>query len=174
MVTAEAALRVFVSAGTDHHHFDRLMGWVEDWARANPKSMVVVQHGASRAPEGCSHHGLLSSEEMAEEIRAADVVVVSAGPGAVMAARAGGRKPIAVPRRKGEAVDDHQLAFAALMARREMAFEATDSAAFAQLLDQAVGRPELFVCKPPSDRPPEAARTFGDLVDSMVHSGNTP
>ncbi|MGI9577131.1 MAG: hypothetical protein ACR2OH_02920 [Microthrixaceae bacterium] len=166
-------LRVFVSAGTDHHRFDRLMGWVERWARANPNQTVVVQHGASKAPAGCMHHDLLSAEEMAEEISAADVVVVSAGPGAVMAARSGGRKPIAAPRRKGEAVDDHQLAFASLMDQRQLAFEATDFRMLAALLDRAAIDPGAFACEPQAEEPPEAARTFGNLVDQLVAEGHS-
>ena len=44
-----AGLKVLVSVGTDHHVFDRLMGWVEEWVAQAPEgTSVVVQHGSSR------------------------------------------------------------------------------------------------------------------------------
>ncbi len=37
--------RVLVTVGTDHHRFDRLIGWVDRWAAAHPEARVLVQHG---------------------------------------------------------------------------------------------------------------------------------
>jgi UDP-N-acetylglucosamine transferase subunit ALG13 len=42
--------RVLVTVGTDHHRFDRLIGWVDRWAAAHPDAQVLVQHGTATAP----------------------------------------------------------------------------------------------------------------------------
>ena len=109
-------MRVFVTVGTDHHPFTRLLSWVDEWSAAHPKDEVVVQHGASpvRAATPGPHHELMEVEELRTQLARADVAVCSAGPGAVMDARAQGRFPVVVPRLAalGEAVDDHQVAFA--------------------------------------------------------------
>ena len=59
---APAALDVFVTAGTDHHPFDRLVDMVEAWARARRAAgrpvRVFFQYGTSRPPEGHEFGGL--------------------------------------------------------------------------------------------------------------------
>jgi UDP-N-acetylglucosamine transferase subunit ALG13 len=159
---------VFVSAGTDHHRFDTLMGWVGRWAAAHPDVHVVVQHGPADCPAGCEGHKIFSVQEMAAQLSAADVAVVSAGPGAVMAAREVGRKPIAVPRRVPEVVDDHQVAFARLMDQRGVAFGAEAESRFVELLDGALVDAAPFACERPSTDPPEASARFGAVVDAVV------
>ena len=57
--------RVVVSAGTDIHPFERLMGWVETWIAQDPQRATVwVQHGTSRLPQGAEGAELTSQEEM--------------------------------------------------------------------------------------------------------------
>src|SRR3990172_6728958 len=41
---------VVALVGTDHHPFDRLVRWMDDWA-AERSVRVVVQHGSARPPE---------------------------------------------------------------------------------------------------------------------------
>lgn len=160
-------MRVFVSVGTDHFPFDRLMSWVGRWAAAHPDDEVVVQHGSSTAPAGVEALTMLTIDEMVEQISGADVVVVSAGPGAVMTARGQLRRPIAVPRHKGEAVDDHQRAFASLMDEQGLAYAADDEATLADLLELARRDPAAFRCEPPA--PPTATvRRFADVADRVV------
>jgi UDP-N-acetylglucosamine transferase subunit ALG13 len=166
-------MRVFVSAGTDHFTFDRLMGWIERWAESHPEDEVVVQHGSSRTPGGTTALRMLTVDEMDDQVRAADVVVVSGGPGAVMTAREGHRRPISVPRHKGEAVDDHQQAFARLMSEREMAFEADTEADLRALLERAREHPEEFRCEPPGSADLTVAR-FAAVADHVACGGRRP
>lgn len=162
-------MRVFASAGTDLHPFDRLVAWMDDWASAHPGDEVVVQHGTTRPPRVAEGHELLAVDEMRRELEAADVVIVSAGPGAVMAARAAGRKPIAMPRRGAEHVDEHQRAFARHMGDRGTAFCVESHGELLALLERAGDEPEAFRCEPMADTPPEAAGVLGGLVDRLVH-----
>ena len=101
---------VFVTVGTDHHAFDRLMAWCS----VIPADGGFVQHGPSVPPPGWEARALLTYPEMVEHIRSARVVVTHGGPATVALCLALGKWPIVVPRRGslGEVVDDHQVAFA--------------------------------------------------------------
>lgn len=65
----------------------------------------------------------LSPEDLAAELRRADVVVMHAGMGATLDALEAGHCPVVVPRRKaaGEQVDDHQIELAKELERRDLA-----------------------------------------------------
>ncbi len=113
--------RLFVSVGTDHHRFDRLVGWVADWARANADWDVALQHGRTAAPPSlanldafafCDHARLL------ELFSGSAAVVSHGGPATITEARRTGHLPIVVPRDPsfGEHVDGHQMLFAARLA----------------------------------------------------------
>ena len=71
---------VVVSVGTDHHPFDRLVGWVDEWSRVNPGVRVLVQRGSSREPAHCPSLDLLPYEKLCELFARAVVVVVHGGP----------------------------------------------------------------------------------------------
>ncbi len=169
-------MRVFVSVGTDHHPFDRLVGWADRWAADHPDDRVVVQYGTSGAPRHGEGSELLGSDRMREELARADVVVISCGPGGVMDARAAGRIPLAVARRHdlGEHVDDHQLAFARLLAERGLARWVQDEAGFRALLQAVTDDPGLLRLDPAADpegaAEPAGIRRIGGLIDDLVYS----
>ena len=113
--------RLFVSVGTDHHRFDRLCGWVVDFAVAHPDWQVALQHGRTPAPQGppnldafaFSDHGRLQ-----DLFAGSDAVVSHGGPATITEARRTGHVPVVVPRdpTHGEHVDGHQMLFAARLA----------------------------------------------------------
>jgi UDP-N-acetylglucosamine transferase subunit ALG13 len=105
---------IFVTVGTSEP-FDRLLHAVEATVSDEP---VVVQRGASHAcPHGATAVDFLPFDDFIGHLRQARVVVMHAGVGSVLAAISVGKRPIVVPRLRcfGEAVDDHQLAFARRM-----------------------------------------------------------
>ncbi|HEY9556672.1 MAG TPA: glycosyltransferase, partial [Acidimicrobiales bacterium] len=105
---------VVVTVGSDHHPFDRLVRWVDQWAARNPEASVWVQHGRSQAPEVAQGIDFSPHDEVLERMARADAVVTAGGPGTLMEIRAAGLRPIVVPRRGSleEHVDGHQRAFA--------------------------------------------------------------
>lgn len=106
---------VFATVGTDHHRFDRLVRWVDDWARSEEPSVeCFVQTGTSGTPETVSSQPYLSRDELQGLLSRAAAVVCHGGPATIVDCRNAGVKPIVVPRRRsfGEHVDDHQLLFA--------------------------------------------------------------
>jgi UDP-N-acetylglucosamine transferase subunit ALG13 len=103
---------IFVTVGTNEAPFDRI---VEVFDRLERDEQIVIQCGASSIrPARADCVDFISFTELVEHVRAARVVVTHAGVGSVAVALANGKRPIVVPRlaRFGEAVDDHQLAFA--------------------------------------------------------------
>jgi UDP-N-acetylglucosamine transferase subunit ALG13 len=103
---------IFVTVGTNEARFDRLLRAVDRLEGVEP---IVVQHGASAVrPERATCFEYLPFDRLVELVRGARVVVTHAGVGSVAVALSNGKRPVVVPRlhRYGEAVDDHQLAFA--------------------------------------------------------------
>jgi beta-1,4-N-acetylglucosaminyltransferase len=103
---------IFVTVGTNEAPFDRLL---EMLGRVERDEQLVIQCGASSIrPARAECVDFISFTELVEHVRAARLVVTHAGVGSVAVALANGKRPIVVPRlaRFGEAVDDHQLAFA--------------------------------------------------------------
>lgn len=110
---------MFVTVGTDHHPFERLVAWAERWAaRTVGEWQVVVQHGRTRAPDAGQGFDYCDHEQMQELFSSADVVVCHGGPASITEARRFGHRPVVLPRdpRLGEHIDDHQRTFVARLA----------------------------------------------------------
>jgi UDP-N-acetylglucosamine transferase subunit ALG13 len=104
---------IFVTTGTHHQPFDRLVAAAEALARRGER--VVVQAGASGVPTpSCERYAWLAPDVVARLADEAEVIVTHTGPGSLFLAWDRGRRPIVVPRRpeRGEHVDDHQVRFA--------------------------------------------------------------
>src|SRR3569833_1350352 len=135
---------VFVSVGTDHHPFDRLIQWIAAWLPEGVQ--CVVQHGTSaptRRAEGVAYldHGALTS--LLDE---AAVVVCHGGTTTNTERRRNGRPPFVLPRSPalGEHVDDHQLRFCARMETKGLISTAADEEAFHALLDRTLESPDDY------------------------------
>lgn len=103
---------IFVTVGTNEAPFDRLLRAVADLPAAEE---LLVQHGSSSIkPPLATCVDFLPFDEVVDSVRRARTVVTHAGVGSVLVALGAGKRPVVVPRlqRFGEAVDDHQLAFA--------------------------------------------------------------
>ncbi len=113
---------MLVIVGTDHHPFDRLIGWAERWADRGAEWEVQVQHGRSRAPRAGVGFAFCEHDRLQQMLESADVVVSHAGPASITEARRFGHRPIVVARdpARGEHVDDHQQLFAGRLAAADL------------------------------------------------------
>ncbi|MGH7424919.1 MAG: glycosyltransferase, partial [Candidatus Methylomirabilales bacterium] len=165
---------IFVTVGTDHHPFDRLLAWVDDWLanRARGKVHCFVQSGTSRPPRQAEWKDYLRYEEMEEAIGHATVVVCHGGPGTIMDVRHRGLVPIVVPRlsRLGEHVDDHQVAFTKRIAAVGAIRLAGSPEQLMELLDRAVLDPDEFRAPPAEQEAAEAVRRFEKLVENLMET----
>lgn len=167
---------VFVTVGTDHHPFDRLMGWVDAWLLATGSAVrCLVQSGTSRAPEVAPWEGYLAHDAMFEHLREAAVVVTHGGTGSLMLCRHLGILPIAVPRtrRLGEHVDDHQVRFVRRLAQDGDVLVAETEPVFRRLMDRGVADPGSLRIPPRDGRVAEVVQRFEELVGPLLERGGT-
>ena len=160
---------VFVSVGTDHHPFDRLVDAVERWtARSNVA--CYIQSGTSRRPDTATGLPYLPYPSMAQAMEGAVAVVCHGGPATIMLARQCGRIPIVVPRdpERGEHVDGHQQEFARWMAAKGQVVLAESTTELGHHLDAAIADPERYRVTDEDDETADAVARFSELVDDLI------
>jgi UDP-N-acetylglucosamine transferase subunit ALG13 len=162
--------RVLVTVGTDHHRFDRLIGWVDRWAADHPEASVLVQHGTATAPTHADAVVMLGYDELVAEMASADVIVAQGGPATIMDARSVGQRPVVVPRRAryDEVVDDHQVAFTTWMAAKDLVWAADDEDGVRRAIDAALADPTLVKIPPESGAAPATIAAFRAVVDPLT------
>ncbi len=160
---------VLALVGTDHHPFERLVGWADAWAGARD-ARVVVQHGSARPPAHAEGVRVLPPAELDELLAQATVVVCHGGPGTIAAVRAAGLVPIVIARDpgRGEHVDDHQQRFVAAAARAGEVRAVSSEDALAAELDRAVAAPDSVRIEPGARDVTATVERFGRLVDDVV------
>lgn len=130
---------VFATVGTDHHRFDRLIRWVDEWLADGGagRASCLVQIGTSKPPSNASYSTYMPFDAVRTAMVNAKVVVSHGGPATILLAHASGKLPIVLPRtqREGEHVDDHQTAFAHRAARAGLVVVVETEAGFRQALD---------------------------------------
>jgi UDP-N-acetylglucosamine transferase subunit ALG13 len=131
-----------VTVGTDHHPFQRLVGWADRYAQTHPEHEVFIQYGSATPPRHPERSALLDHAQLLTEIDRADVVVCHGGPATITDIRRSGLVPICVPRDAafGEHVDGHQLRFAERIARARLADTHTDVTNLDAAVEVAVAR----------------------------------
>lgn len=103
---------IFVTVGSSTIPFDRLLQAIGELPLDD---QCIVQYGASHVrPQRAECLEFVEYEAFLELVQKARVTITHGGVGSIMTTLAVGRRPIVVPRRRslGEAVDDHQVAFA--------------------------------------------------------------
>ena len=157
---------IFVTVGTSEP-FDRLLHAFEGAVSNEP---VLVQRGASYAcPQGATAVDFLPFDDFIGHLRRARVVVMHAGAGSVLAAISVGKRPIVVPRLRcfGEAVDDHQLAFARRMHETGRVVHVDDLSR----LSEAIASPASVVSElPGSERQSPAAGALARDIRAFLRA----
>jgi UDP-N-acetylglucosamine transferase subunit ALG13 len=119
---------IYVSVGTHHQPFHRLLGALGPLAEIDE---LYVQHGFGPAPaEARVAVPFLAAGEVIAAMERARAVVTHAGVGSFLVARRAGHVPVLVPRlrRWGEHVDDHQAQLVRALERRGEAIAVWDVA----------------------------------------------
>jgi UDP-N-acetylglucosamine transferase subunit ALG13 len=168
-MAADTRPLVFVTVGTDHHPFARLIDSIEKWAVRNPGARVVVQHGTATAIDGIECSPFLAPEQFHALLAEASAVVCPGGPGAIMETRLAGLRPIVMPRRSefGEHVDDHQVAFSRFVASHDWVTLAEQDTDLVRALDRVLEVPDEYAI-PENDESPAGITGVASLVDDLV------
>lgn len=103
---------IFVTVGTQLP-FDRLIGAIDQWARANPAIEVIAQTGESRLfTPNITTYPRVDAAEFRDLVSCSELLVAHAGMGSILTALELGTPVIVMPRRSdlGEHRNDHQMA----------------------------------------------------------------
>jgi UDP-N-acetylglucosamine transferase subunit ALG13 len=157
---------VLALLGTDHHRFDRLVRWLDEWAAQHPDETVMVQYGSAGAPAVAQGQAFLDFDDLQELVRQARIVVCHGGPATISQARAAGHQPVVVPRDPAldEHVDDHQQRFSAWAAERGLVDRVTEQDELVGLLDARLLEDVRTTSDGTALGPTLAAERFGHLV----------
>jgi UDP-N-acetylglucosamine transferase subunit ALG13 len=162
---------VFATVGTDHHPFDRLVGWVDAWlSRRSRDVRCFIQRGTSNPPGCAPSTDYLSYQALQAALGDAHAVVCHGGPATIMLSVAAARRPIVVPRRRdlGEHVDDHQVLFTRRIAGEGVIRLAETQETFEALLDRALQEPQAAGPAAVRESVGETVERFEALVDSLL------
>ncbi len=165
---------VFVTVGTDHHPFNRLVQWVDAWSATHPAVEVVIQHGEATSPAHAQARRYLTHTELFGFLERADVIVCHGGPATIAEAWRQKLIPIVAPRGHslGEHVDNHQQAFAAVLAAREQVIEVKTEDDLMSALDRAMADPQWLRRETALGVDVDAAiRNFSGVVAAITGSG---
>ncbi len=167
-----AGVQVVVTVGTDHHPFDRLVHWVNDWLGVHPDQApgFFLQSGTAAVHPACAASRSVEVQQLDQLLDSADVIVCHGGPASIAAAWARDRLPIVVPRRPdlGEHVDDHQVIFSRKVAQLGRIRLAQTRAEFEVVMAEAIRDPSsLRGAVPAGDAGPAVAR-FSELIEELL------
>lgn len=160
---------VVVFVGTDHHPFDRICRWVDDWvATQNDGVRCVMQIGTSSPPARAKWVTSLPHDEVQALIHRATAVACHGGPATIMDCLGAGLRPIVVPRRHdlGEHVDNHQVRFTRKLAGRGLIELAELQESLAEKLDRATRDPQSMRIPAPNGDT-EAVARFRTAVSQL-------
>lgn len=173
MNQSDSNFQLVVSVGTDHHIFDRLIDWVDDWIEGQESApSLFVQHGASRSPRNGVGQDRLPRAALLKIYENAQVVVVQGGPGSILDVREVGVVPIAVPRAPElkEVVDGHQIEFTKVMAKHGNAIFVDQREDLHRQLDQAFADPQKLRTEPRVAAPQAAGEKLAEQISQILAS----
>jgi len=168
---------VLAIVGTDHHPFNRLVGWLDEWARDTSAPMrCFVQSGTSTPPHYAEWATTLPYDRLRELVSTASVAITHGGPGTIMDVRQGGLVPIVVPRRHslGEHVDDHQVVFTERIAATGAIHLAHERAELIRLLESALAGSLEVRADAIGDNGKRAVESFGREVAALYQRRRPP
>jgi UDP-N-acetylglucosamine transferase subunit ALG13 len=167
-----ADCRIVVTVGTDHHPFDRLIRWTNEWLADHPEmaGSCFVQSGASSVRPNCRGSEFLEVGILSALMDAADVVICHGGPATIAETWARSKKPIVAPRLAGlgEHVDDHQADFCEQLAELGKLALARTQSDFAGLVDAALSDSSQLSATSSGSDADEAAARLAELVEELI------
>lgn len=134
---------IFVTVGAQMP-FDRLIGWVDDWAEGEGRDDVVAQIGPSQfAPRRLEVVPFMTPPEFRACVDAAELVIAHAGMGSIIEVLQTGKPLVVVPRYgdRGETRNDHQVVSARKLSQEGLIRMAETPEELAQVVAELELRP---------------------------------
>lgn len=111
---------IFVTVGTHEQQFNRLVEYMDKWAKESNEEVIIQTGFSTYKPKYCKWQKLFSYGEMNRLVNEARIVITHGGPASFISALQVKKIPIVVPRKKefDEHVNDHQVVFCREVAER--------------------------------------------------------
>jgi len=102
---------IFVTVGTHEQSFNRLIRYMDQWAKEHDEEVIVQLGYTKLIPQNCRYFKIAGHNEYLDLINRARIVITHGGPCCFTKVLKSGKIPVVVPRQKrfGEHVDDHQM-----------------------------------------------------------------
>lgn len=170
--SATQAVDVLVVVGTDHHKFDRVVRWIDEWVAGRPGVSAMVQYGTSVPPVRAAGSSLVAHSQLQILMRDAQVVVSHGGPATITEIRRIGKLPLVVPRDPalGEHIDGHQQRFSRRMGSSGFVVLCETRDALFEALDDAIANPSAYrvTAEGEAHRIASTVAEYGRILDSVI------
>lgn len=112
---------IFVTVGTHEQPFNRLVEYMDDWAKSRDEEVVMQTGFSTYRPNNCDWSELFPYQEMLRYVDKARIVITHGGPSSFIMPLQIGKIPVVVPRKRefDEHVNDHQVDFSKAVAERQ-------------------------------------------------------
>ena len=111
---------IFVTVGTHEQQFNRLVKYMDEWAKNNDEKVIIQTGYSTYEPKYAEWSKIFPYQEMIKLVDKSRIVISHGGPSSFIMPLQVGKTPIVVPRREkyDEHVNDHQVRFAKAVSDR--------------------------------------------------------
>lgn len=111
---------IFVTVGTHEQPFNRLVEYMDKWAKEHNEEVVIQTGYSTYEPKHCKWQKLFPYQDMEKNVAEARIVITHGGPSSFVMPLQVGKTPIVVPRKNDfdEHVNNHQVEFAKAVEER--------------------------------------------------------
>lgn len=111
---------IFVTVGTHEQSFNRLVEYMDNWAKDHEEKVVIQIGYSSYIPEYAEWSKLFPYQEMIKKVDEARIIITHGGPSSFIMPLQIGKIPIVVPRKYefNEHVNNHQVEFVKKVEKR--------------------------------------------------------
>ena len=112
---------IFVTVGTHEQQFNRLVEYMDEWAKQHDEEVVIQTGYSTYEPKKARWQKFYGYKEISELVNEARIVITHGGPSSFFAALQIGKVPVVVPRKKEleEHINNHQINFCREVANRQ-------------------------------------------------------
>lgn len=104
---------IFVTVGTHEQQFNRLVEYMDKWAKTHDEEVIIQSGYSTYEPKKATWSKLFPYSKMIEMVDKARIVITHGGPSSFIMPLQIGKTPIVVPRKYDfdEHVNNHQVKF---------------------------------------------------------------
>lgn len=112
---------IFVTVGTHEQQFNRLVEYMDKWAKCHNEKVIIQTGFSTYTPKNCLWQKLYPYQDMVKLVDEARIVITHGGPSSFIMPLQIGKVPIVVPRKRkyDEHVNNHQVEFCRAVVKKQ-------------------------------------------------------